>query len=51
MKEEEKKKIVGDKLTRFGELTPPIMKVETTRNNLRRPMIIFDNQKSLHAPP
>jgi hypothetical protein len=48
---EEKKRIFGNKLARFEEFTPPIIKVETTRNNLRRRMTIFDNQKSSHALP
>lgn len=32
---EEKKRVIDDKLTRFGAHTPLIMEVETTKNNLR----------------
>jgi hypothetical protein len=51
MKEGKKKRVIDDKLARFGAHTPPIMEVDTTRNNMRRQMIIFDNQKPPHAPP
>jgi hypothetical protein len=48
---EGKKKIVGDTTARFEAHALLIIKEKTTRNNLRRWTIIFDNRKSFDVPP
>jgi hypothetical protein len=50
MKEAKKESVVGDTLTKFEAHTLLITEEKTTRNNLRRRAIIFDNRKQPHAP-